>query len=156
MINAEPRELRCNACGAKLHYEEGAAVITCAHCGTEYVLDLPTEGFLEFSIEEAGEEEMPEVEPSPAPTESPAEAEPPYYEAEVLALLRAGQLIQAVKVVRAHTGLGLREAKEHAEALAAREGIDIPAARNKACLPIVVATLILAVAGIVSFVILTR
>jgi LSD1 subclass zinc finger protein len=152
MINAEPQELRCNACGAALHYEEGVAVITCAHCGTEYVLDVPTEGFIEFSFEEAGEDEIPDV-------EAPAAVEPsaaPAYEAEVLALLRAGQLIQAVKVVRAHTGLGLREAKEHAEALAAREGVDIPAARNKACLVIVVATLALAAAGVVSFLILTR
>jgi len=146
MINAEPHELRCNACGAKLHYEPGAEVITCAHCGTEYVLDVPGEFTIEF---EAEEDEAPRV-------EAPAAEEPPYYEAEVLALLRAGQLIQAVKVVRAHTGLGLREAKEHAEALAAREGIDIPAARNKACLVIVAATLILAVAGIVSFLILAR
>ena len=148
MINAEPRELRCNACGATLHYESGAEVLTCAHCGTEYVLDVPGETFVEFSLEKDGAA-IPDV-------EAPAGDEPPYYEAEVLALLRAGQMIQAVKVVRAHTGLGLREAKERAEALAAREGIDIPAARNKACLLIVAAALVLAVAGVVSFLILTR
>jgi LSD1 subclass zinc finger protein len=147
MMNAEPRELRCKACGAALHYEPGAEVITCAHCGTEYVLESPTEFTVEYMLEE--DEPTPEV-------ETPAPVGPPSYEAEVLALLRAGQLIEAVKVVRAHTGLGLREAKEHAEALAAREGIDIPAARNKACLVIVAAMLILAVAGVVSFVILTR
>lgn len=147
MFNAEPQELRCKACGAALHYEPGAEVITCAHCGTEYVLEGPSEFTVEYMLEE--EAATPEV-------ETPAPVGPQSYEAEVLALLRAGQLIEAVKVVRAHTGLGLREAKEHAEALAAREGIDIPAARNKACLMIVVTTVILAVAGIVSFLIFAR
>jgi LSD1 subclass zinc finger protein len=147
MINAEPRELRCNACGAKLHYEPGAAVLTCAHCGTEYVLDVPDEFTIEFEVED--DAAIPDV-------EAPAAEEPPTYEAEVLALLRAGQMIQAVKVVRAHTGLGLREAKAIAEALAARESIDIPAARNKACLVIVVTMLVIAVAGIVSFLLLAH
>jgi LSD1 subclass zinc finger protein len=147
MINAEPRELRCKACGAALHYEPGAEVLTCAHCGTEYVLEGPTEFTVEYMLEE--DEPTPEV-------ETPAPVGPPSYEAEVLALLRAGQLIGAVKVVRAYTGLGLREAKEHAEALAAREGIDIPAARNKACLMIVVVGAVLAVAGIVSFLLLAH
>jgi LSD1 subclass zinc finger protein len=147
MTKPEPQELRCKACGAALHYEPGAEVITCAHCGTEYVLDLPDEFTVEYMLEE--DEPTPKV-------ATPAPIGPPPYEAEVLALLRAGQLIGAVKVVREHTGLGLREAKEHAEALAAREGIDIPAARNKACLVVVAATVILAVAGIVSFIILAR
>lgn len=60
-MSVEPRELRCNACGAALHYEEGAAVIKCAHCGTEYALETAAEGVLEFTIEEA-EEDVPDVE----------------------------------------------------------------------------------------------
>ena len=147
MIDGEPRELRCKACGAALHYEPGAAVLTCEHCGTEYALDVPSEFTIEFEVED--DAAIPDV-------EAPAAEEPPPYEAEVLALLRAGQLIEAVKVVRAHTGLGLRESKVLVEELAAREGIDIPAARNKACLVIVVTMLVIAVAGIVSFVILAR
>jgi LSD1 subclass zinc finger protein len=66
MMGMEPCELRCNACGAALHYEEGAAVITCAHCGTEYALETQAEGVFEFTIEEA-EEEIPAVEALAAP-----------------------------------------------------------------------------------------
>jgi LSD1 subclass zinc finger protein len=147
MINAEPHELRCNACGAKLHYEPGAAVLTCAHCGTEYVLDVPGEFTIEFEAEDD--------EGAPAGPEAAA-AEPPSYEAEVLSWLQRGNKIEAIKIVRAHTGLGLRESKVYVEELAAREGVALPAARTGPCLAIVAATLILAVAGLVSFLILAR
>jgi hypothetical protein len=40
---------------------------------------------------------------------------PPELEAEVRALLAAGQKIEAIKQIRAATGIGLREAKEMAE-----------------------------------------
>ena len=142
-MSVEPRELRCNACGAALHYEPGAAVITCDHCGTEYALDVPGEGAIEFSFEEA-EEDVPDIAAS-------AEAGPPPYEAEVLSWLREGKKVQAVKVVRAHTGLGLRESKEYVEALAPREGI-APPARSAAYATLVVAVLIaVAVTGVVAF-----
>ena len=148
MTSVEPRELRCNACGAALHYEAGAPVITCDHCGTEYALDVPGEGVIEFSFEEA-EEEIPDVSP-------PAEVEPPPYEAEVLSWLREGQKVRAVQVVRAYTSLGLRESKEYVEALAAREGIAAPA-RSAAYATLVVAVLIaVAVSGLVAFLMLAR
>lgn len=118
-MGVEPRELRCNACGAALHYEEGAAVITCAHCGTEYALETPPGGVLEFTIEEGEEEAEEEAEP--------AGPERPPYEEEALSWLREGKKVQAIKVVRAHTGLGLGESKEYVEALAVREGIALPA-----------------------------
>lgn len=147
-MSAEPRELRCNACGAALHYEEGAAVMTCAHCGTEYVLETPGEGVVEFSFEEA-EEDVPDV-------ASPAEPEPPPYEAEVLTWLREGKKVQAVKVVRAHTGLGLRECKEYVEALAVREGI-APPPRSAAYATLVVAIVIAVAAfGLVIIFMLAR
>ncbi len=146
-MSVEPRELRCNACGAALHYEAGAAVITCDHCGTEYALDVPGDTFVEFSLVE--EEDVPDVAPS-------AEAEPPPYEAEVLSWLREGKKVRAVQVVRAHTGLGLRESKEFVEALAAREGIALPA-RSAAYATLVVAVLIaVAVSGLVAFLMLAR
>ncbi len=147
-MSVEPRELRCNACGAALHYEAGAAVITCAHCGTEYALDTPTEGFIEFSIEEAPED-VPAVTPS-------AEPERPPYEDEVLTWLREGKKVQAIKVVRAYTSMGLRECKEYVEALAVREGI-APAPRSAAYATLVVAVLIAVVlAGLVAFLMLAR
>lgn len=143
MKSVEPRELRCNACGAALHYEAGAAVITCDHCGTEYALDVPSEGVIEFSFEEA-EEDVPYV-------ATPAEPERPSYDAEALTWLREGKKVQAVKVVRAHTGLGLRESKEYVEALAAREAIALPA-RSAASATLVVAVLIaVTVTGLVAF-----
>jgi LSD1 subclass zinc finger protein len=147
MMSVEPRELRCNACGAALHFEAGAAVIKCDHCGTEYALDVPGDSFVEFSLVE--EEDIPDV-------AAPAEVEPPPYEAEVISWLREGKKVQAVQVVRAHTGLGLRESKEYVEALAAREGI-APPARTAAYATLVVAVLIaVAVSGIVMFLMLAR
>ena len=144
-MSVEPRELRCNACGAALHYEPGVA---CDHCGTEYALDVPVEGVIEFSFEEA-EEDVPDIAAS-------AEAGPPPYEAEVLSWLREGKKVQAVKVVRAHTGLGLRESKEYVEALAAREAIALPP-RSAAAATLVVAVLIAVVAfGLVMFFMLAR
>ena len=141
-MGMEPRELRCNACGAALHYEEGAAVIKCAHCGTEYALETPLEGVLEFSFEEAEEE----AEPA-----EPAEPERPPYEEEVLTWLREGKKVQAVQVVRAHTGLGLRESKEYVEALAVREGIALPPDRTGAVVVVVAVMLAVFVSGLVAY-----
>ncbi|UCH79579.1 MAG: ribosomal protein L7/L12 [Candidatus Coatesbacteria bacterium] len=132
-----------------MHYEEGAAVLTCAHCGTEYALDLPTEGFIEFTFEEAEEEAIPDV------AAVTAEAAPAY-EAEALALLRSGQKIAAIKYVRAYTGLGLREAKQVVEKLAVREGIVLPAGGNKACVVVVAGIIFLAAVGAAAFVFLAR
>jgi LSD1 subclass zinc finger protein len=146
MIEREPHELRCKACGAALHYEPGAEVITCAHCGTEYVLESPTEFTVEYMLEE--EEAVPDV-------RAPAAEEPPY-EAEVLSWLQRGNKIEAIKIVRAHTGLGLRESKVYVEELAAREGIPLRGGGSGPCLVVVAAMLILVVAGIVSFLILAR
>ncbi len=144
----EPRELRCNACGAALHYEPGAAVITCAHCGTEYALEAPTEGVIEFTIEEP-EEDVPAV-------TSSSEPKRPGYEEEVLTWLREGKKVQAIKVVRAHTNMGLRECKEYVEGLAAREGI-APPPRSAAYATIVAAVLIaVAAVGLVVFFMLAR
>ena len=146
-MSVEPRELRCNACGAALHYEPGAAVITCAHCGTEYALETPTEGFIEFTIE--GAEDVPAVTPSPEP-------ERPPYEEEVLTWLREGKKVQAIKVVRAHTNMGLRECKDYVEALAVREGMAAPP-RSAAYATFVVAALIaVATLGVVIFLLLAR
>lgn len=144
----EPHELRCSACGAALHYEPGAAVITCAHCGTEYALEAPTEGVIEFTIEEP-EADVP-------PVTSSSEPKRPSYEEEALTWLREGKKVQAIKVVRAHTGMGLRESKEYVEGLAVREG-SAPAPRSAAYATFVVAAFIaVATLGVVIFLILSR
>ena len=53
--------------------------------------------------------------PGPAPEPRRHEARPPREPESVEALIGAGQLIQAIKRVREHTGLGLAEAKERVD-----------------------------------------
>lgn len=134
----ETQELKCTSCGAALHYVPGQAVITCSHCGTE------------FAVEGGAAVAGPTLRPTGFGSD------PPAYEAEVLALLRAGQKIQAIKVVRAHTGLGLREAKELVESLAAREGIVVPAAGNKACILIVAVLVFIVTTGVVAYLLMAH
>lgn len=43
--------------------------------------------------------------------------------AQLVALLEAGRTIEAIKIYRGRTGVGLKEAKEAVEALAAQRGI---------------------------------
>ena len=47
---------------------------------------------------------------------------------QLLATLKSGQKIVAIKQCREMTGLGLKEAKEFVESLAASNGIEVPAA----------------------------
>jgi ribosomal protein L7/L12 len=54
-------------------------------------------------------------------------------EARILELLQAGEKIAAIKVHREHFGSTLRDAKEAVEALAAQQGIAVPA-RSAGCL----------------------
>jgi len=138
MLNAEPQELKCKACGAKLHYEPGVPVLTCAHCGTEYVLDVPGE----FTVEFVAEEDR------PAAVEAEGAApEPPPYEADARSCLRRGKYIEAVKVVRVRSGLTLAEAKRYVDELAAREGI--PVSRG-ACAAAAALVVLAAAAGLIS------
>ncbi|QDU59287.1 hypothetical protein Pan216_01150 [Planctomycetes bacterium Pan216] len=58
---------------------------------------------------------------------------------EVLDLLREGRKIQAIKLVREHTGAGLKEAKEAVEAIAAKHGIEPPSSQGCAASAIFVA-----------------
>jgi ribosomal protein L7/L12 len=54
----------------------------------------------------------------------PAPASPaPAGDRDLVELLKAGRKIDAIKLHRERTGLGLKEAKDAVEALAAREGI---------------------------------
>ncbi|HMJ77279.1 MAG TPA: hypothetical protein VK507_14975 [Iamia sp.] len=50
---------------------------------------------------------------------------------EVVRLLGARQLIEAVKVVRVATGLDLQRAKDVIDVIAAQEGIDPRAGRHR-------------------------
>ena len=57
--------------------------------------------------------------PSTAPMAAPGGPPPsmPAYQVEVIALMRAGQKIEAIKVFREATGCGLREAMDAVERL---------------------------------------
>ena len=50
-------------------------------------------------------------------------------ERQVLSLLVAGSKIQAIKIYREATGVGLKEAKESVEAMAERSGVRVPRRR---------------------------
>ncbi|MBB3605135.1 large subunit ribosomal protein L7/L12 [Mycolicibacterium sp. BK556] len=53
----------------------------------------------------------------PAPTPAPAPAATGQVSSEVLQLARQGKKIQAIKVLREQTGLGLKESKDIVDAL---------------------------------------
>ena len=49
------------------------------------------------------------------------------FDSEVLAFLQGGKKIEAIKLYRQRTGVGLKEAKDAVEAIAAQAGIAAPA-----------------------------
>jgi large subunit ribosomal protein L7/L12 len=69
----------------------------------------------------------------------------PEFEAEVLNLVASGRKIEAIKVYRERTGVGLKEAKDAVEALAARRGV---VTQKSGCLGVIV--LCAAASGIVA------
>jgi hypothetical protein len=56
----------------------------------------------------------------PVPTTAP---EPGTIEAEILGLVQSNKKIQAIKLYRERSGVGLKEAKDFVEALAAKHGV---------------------------------
>jgi ribosomal protein L7/L12 len=64
-------------------------------------------------------------------------------ESELLRLFGQGQKIQAIKLYREQTGMGLAEAKRAVEALAARHGLS---AQRGGCLGVLVAVVVAATA----------
>ncbi|HTU25344.1 MAG TPA: ribosomal protein L7/L12 [Pirellulales bacterium] len=61
--------------------------------------------------------------------EKPSELDPAAageLDQQVLDLCRSGKLIEAIKLYRSQTGLGLKEAKDAVEALAAQHGVSMP------------------------------
>jgi ribosomal protein L7/L12 len=57
------------------------------------------------------------------PREASAEGEPDESEKELVNLLADGKKIEAIKIYRQRTGVGLKEAKDAVEALGAKYGI---------------------------------
>lgn len=77
------------------------------------------------------------------------EAIDPDLEAEIIGLLQGLKKIEAIKLYRERTGMGLKEAKDAVEAMAAAHGL--PGAAGGGCLSVVLflATPLLAVVAIV-------
>jgi ribosomal protein L7/L12 len=67
-------------------------------------------------------------------------------EAEIVSLLGQGRKIQAVKLYRERTGVGLKEAKDAVEALGEKHGLG--AATGGGCLGVVILLLLLIFAGV--------
>ncbi|MCC6124016.1 MAG: ribosomal protein L7/L12 [Pirellulales bacterium] len=57
------------------------------------------------------------------PLEEPAGAVPSEFDRDILSLMKGGKKIEAIKLYREKTGLGLKDAKDAVEALAAKYGI---------------------------------
>lgn len=67
-------------------------------------------------------------------------------ESQLIGLLQQGQKIQAVKLCRRQTGMGLKEAKDTVEALAEKHGLSV--VTGGGCLGAVILVLLLTVAGV--------
>jgi ribosomal protein L7/L12 len=67
-------------------------------------------------------------------------------ESELIGLLQQGQKIQAIKLCRSRTGMGLKEAKEVVEALAEKHGLIV--ATGGGCLGATILVLLLIVTGV--------
>jgi hypothetical protein len=105
-LSKEAPLMKCPACGQ----ENAESTPLCRKCGAK----LPEPVAQESSTEPA--------------------AETPSGDAEILELMGAGQKIQAVKLYRERHGVGLKEAKDAVEALAAEHGI---ASQSSGCAGVV-------------------
>ncbi len=78
----------------------------------------------------------------PLPTREPVDST---MEAEIISLLEGGKKIEAIKVYRERTGVGLKEAKDAVEAVAAQRGIIAPS--GSGCLGVVLLLMAISVAA---------
>jgi LSD1 subclass zinc finger protein len=99
----EIKSLNCPNCSAPLTVNPGETAIKCAHCGSDLRISSSGEASLFFGTQ---------------PGQTPAI--PGLDMAEVERLTRAGQKINAIKLVREKTNWGLREAKDFVDAIEAR------------------------------------
>lgn len=98
----EIHSLNCPNCGAQLSINPGDTAIKCTYCGSDLRISSSGEASMFFGN---------------APGSSPAV--PGLDAAEVERLTRAGQKINAIKLVREKTGWGLKESKDYVDALEA-------------------------------------
>ncbi len=134
--------IACKFCG----HQNASAVGRCKKCGA-------------WLSQEAGggrsESRAPNAELSDASSEAPPDDAPlpdtHDVNADLLILLRAGNKIEAIKRYRARTGVGLKEAKDAVEALAAAHGVR---AKAGGCGIVGLALVMLIIIGLVMLMIL--
>jgi hypothetical protein len=86
-------------------YSNRSDTAQCEKCGAPLQTQIPTRDDAEP--------------PTPAP-------EPGSLDAEILGLMQGGKKIQAIKLYRERKGVGLKEAKDFVESLAAKHGVSSP------------------------------
>jgi LSD1 subclass zinc finger protein len=119
------QEIRCTSCGASLEYSYGVDEIKCEHCGSTVVVD--PYGHIHR----------------------------PDYEGDVVRVLRTGKYVDAVKMVRHRSGLGLKESKQYVDSLAARNRIPISTGGSKMIIVAGIAILIMVGVAFMVFVLTT-
>ena len=98
----EIKSLNCPNCSAPITVNPGDTAIKCSHCGSDLRISSAGEASMFFGTQ-------PEASPSI----------PGLDMTEVERLTRAGQKINAIKLVREKTGWGLKESKDFVDALEA-------------------------------------
>ena len=98
------QEIQCPSCGMPLSYSYGVEEINCGNCGNIVTVDPYAHTHL------------------------------PDYEQDILRILRTGKYVDAVKMVRHRSGIGLKEAKQYVDRLAARNRIPVSAGSPKGML----------------------
>lgn len=102
----------CPSC----HHDNSTTARYCSQCGAALETDPPNP-----YAEEPGN--------APPPTDDADSGDP--LDGELLALLREGKKIAAIKRLREQTGWDLKESKNYVESLALRHGVEVP--RGSGC-----------------------
>ena len=103
--------IQCPSCGAPLDYSYGVEEINCQNCGNIITVDPYEHTHL------------------------------PDYEQDIVRVLRTGKYVDAVKMVRHRSGLGLKESKQYVDRLAARHRISVSAGAPKRLVVVMIAFL---------------
>ncbi|MCP4229863.1 MAG: hypothetical protein GY771_06905 [bacterium] len=101
------QEIQCPSCGTSLSYSYGVEDINCGNCGNIVTVDPYAHTHL------------------------------PDYEQDILRVLRTGKYVDAVQMVRHRSGIGLNEAKQYVDRLAARNQIPVSTGSKKGMLLVV-------------------
>lgn len=100
-----PGTFNCPMCGAPLDYSKGENTVRCPYCGNSVIIPA---------------ELLPKSPETPIPPPDPAKVFiTPQQLLEIKQLLRDGQKIEAIKIYRQATTLGLKEAKDAVDAIEA-------------------------------------